>query len=126
MVTFFAAIILLVVSYFTYGKYVEKIFGVKENRKTPAYTLADGLDYVPMGKQRNSLIQLLNIAGVGPIFGPIMGALYGPVAFLWIVFGAIFAGAVHDYLTGMISLRNRGAHLPELAGACRNVSRQSL
>jgi len=116
MITFFAAIILLVVSYFTYGKYVEKVFGVKENRKTPAYTLADGLDYVPMGKQRNSLIQLLNIAGVGPIFGPIMGALYGPVAFLWIVFGAIFAGAVHDYLTGMISLRNRGAHLPELAG----------
>ncbi|MCR2821599.1 carbon starvation CstA family protein [Lederbergia panacisoli] len=116
MITFFAAIILLVVSYFTYGKYVEKVFGMKETRKTPAYTLADGLDYVPMGKQRNSLIQLLNIAGVGPIFGPIMGALYGPVAFLWIVFGAIFAGAVHDYLTGMISLRNRGAHLPELAG----------
>ena len=78
--------------------------------------MGDGLDYVPMGKQRNSLIQLLNIAGVGPIFGPIMGALYGPVAFLWIVFGSIFAGAVHDYLTGMISLRNRGAHLPELAG----------
>ncbi|HEY4551918.1 MAG TPA: carbon starvation CstA family protein [Bacillaceae bacterium] len=116
MVTFFAAIILLIVSYFTYGKYVEKVFGVKEERKTPAYTMGDGLDYVPMGKQRNSLIQLLNIAGVGPIFGPIMGALYGPVAFLWIVFGSIFAGAVHDYLTGMISLRNRGAHLPELAG----------
>lgn len=116
MITFFAAIILLIVSYFTYGKYVEKVFGMKEERQTPAYTMADGLDYVPMGKQKNSLIQLLNIAGVGPIFGPIMGALYGPVAFLWIVFGAIFAGAVHDYLTGMISLRNRGAHLPELAG----------
>lgn len=116
MITFFVAIGLLIVSYFTYGKYVEKVFGMKEERATPAYTMSDGLDYVPMGKQRNSLIQLLNIAGVGPIFGPIMGALYGPVAFLWIVFGAIFAGAVHDYLTGMISLRNRGAHLPELAG----------
>ncbi|MFK2824572.1 carbon starvation CstA family protein [Bacillus sp. B190/17] len=116
MFTFIAAIILLIVSYFTYGKYVEKVFGVKQERKTPAYTLADGVDYVPMDKKKNSLIQLLNIAGVGPIFGPIMGALYGPVAFIWIVFGAIFAGAVHDYLTGMISLRNRGAHLPELAG----------
>ncbi len=116
MITFLVAIALLFISYFTYGKYVEKVFGVKQERKTPAYTMGDGLDYVPMGKQRNSLIQLLNIAGVGPIFGPIMGALYGPVAFLWIVLGAIFAGAVHDYLTGMISLRNRGAHLPELAG----------
>src|SRR5699024_5221957 len=69
-----------------------------------------------MNTSKNSLIQLLNIAGVGPIFGPIMGALFGPVAFLWIVFGAIFAGAVHDYLTGMISIRNKGAHIPELAG----------
>src|SRR5699024_6644842 len=83
---------------------------------TPAYTHSDGVDYVPMNTRKNSLIQLLNIAGVGPIFGPIMGALYGPVAFIWIVLGAIFAGGVHDYLTGMISIRNRGAHLPELAG----------
>ena len=116
MITFLVSIVLLVVAYFTYGKYVEKVFGVKEERKTPAYTMADGVDYVPMSKNKNSLIQLLNIAGVGPIFGPIMGALYGPVAFLWIVLGAIFAGAVHDYLTGMISLRNKGAHLPDLAG----------
>ncbi|WP_144511752.1 carbon starvation protein A [Bacillus sp. FJAT-22090] len=116
MYTFLGSIVLLVIAYFTYGKYVEKVFGVKEKRKTPAYTMADGVDYVPMTKNKNSLIQLLNIAGVGPIFGPIMGALYGPVAFLWIVLGAIFAGAVHDYLTGMISLRNKGAHLPELAG----------
>lgn len=116
LITFFVSIAILIAAYFTYGKYVEKVFGMQEKRSTPAYTLADGQDYVPMGKQKNSLIQLLNIAGVGPIFGPIMGALYGPVAFLWIVFGAIFAGAVHDYLTGMISLRNRGAHLPELAG----------
>ncbi|MFB1082918.1 carbon starvation protein A [Jeotgalibacillus sp. JSM ZJ347] len=116
MVTFLVAIAILIVGYFTYGKFVEKIFGVKEERMTPAYANADGVDYVPMDTKRNSMIQLLNIAGVGPIFGPIMGALYGPVAFLWIVFGCIFAGAVHDYLTGMISIRNRGAHLPELAG----------
>ncbi|MCG7336661.1 carbon starvation protein A [Sporosarcina sp. ACRSM] len=116
MITFFLAIVLLVAAYFTYGKFIEKLFGPIESRKTPAYANADGVDYVPMGKQKNALIQLLNIAGTGPIFGPIMGALFGPVAFLWIVFGAIFAGAVHDYLTGMISIRNRGAHIPELAG----------
>ncbi|MFD1173578.1 carbon starvation CstA family protein [Oceanobacillus picturae] len=116
MYTFLAGILLLIIGYFTYGKIVEKIFGVKEERDTPAYTSSDGVDYMPMSTPRNSLIQLLNIAGVGPIFGPIMGALYGPVAFIWIVLGCIFAGAVHDYLTGMISIRNRGAHLPELAG----------
>ncbi|WP_165999375.1 carbon starvation protein A [Bacillus sp. Cs-700] len=116
MYTFLAGIALLIIGYFTYGKFVEKVFGIKEARQTPAYTHQDGVDYLPMNTKKNSLIQLLNIAGVGPIFGPILGALYGPVAFLWIVFGCIFAGAVHDYLTGMISIRNRGAHLPELAG----------
>lgn len=116
MITFFGAIALLVVAYFTYGKLIEKIFNPADARKTPAYANADGVDYVPMGKQKNALIQLLNIAGTGPIFGPIMGALFGPVAFIWIVVGAIFAGGVHDYLTGMISIRNRGAHIPELAG----------
>jgi len=116
MITFLLAVALLVLAYFTYGKYVEKVFGPKNDRPTPAYSNQDGVDYVPMGKQKNAMIQLLNIAGTGPIFGPIMGALYGPVAFIWIVVGAIFAGAVHDYLTGMISIRNRGAHIPELAG----------
>lgn len=116
MITFLLSIAILIVGYFTYGKFVEKVFGVNDDRITPAMNQGDGVDYAPMGTKRNSLIQLLNIAGVGPIFGPIMGALYGPVAFIWIVFGAIFAGAVHDYLTGMISIRNRGAHLPELAG----------
>ncbi|WP_114165129.1 carbon starvation protein A [Exiguobacterium sp. TNDT2] len=115
MVTFFLALGLLLLGYLVYGRYVEKTFGIKEERTTPAYASQDGIDYVPMGTKRNSMIQLLNIAGVGPIFGPIMGALYGPVAFLWIVLGSIFAGAVHDYLTGMISLRNNGAHLPQLA-----------
>ncbi|WP_079525537.1 carbon starvation CstA family protein [Halobacillus hunanensis] len=116
MITFIVSIALLIIGYFTYGKYVEKVFGLNTERETPAYTHSDGVDYLPMSDKKNSLIQLLNIAGVGPIFGPILGALYGPVAFIWIVFGAIFAGAVHDYLTGMISIRNRGAHLPELAG----------
>ncbi len=116
MYTFLAGIVLLIVGYFTYGKVVEKIFGIKEERRTPAFTHEDGVDYLPMNTKKNSLIQLLNIAGVGPIFGPILGALYGPVAFFWIVIGCIFGGAVHDYLTGMISIRNRGAHLPELAG----------
>lgn len=115
MYTFLAGIVLLIIGYFTYGKFVERVFGVKEERATPAYVNSDGVDYLPMSTAKNSLIQLLNIAGTGPVFGPIMGALYGPVAFIWIVIGCIFAGAVHDYLTGMISIRNRGAHLPELA-----------
>ncbi len=115
MITFFISIILLIVGYFTYGKYIDKMFGPKNDRPTPAYAQKDDVDYLPLNTRKNSLIQLLNIAGVGPIFGPIMGALYGPVAFIWIVIGSIFAGAVHDYLTGMISIRNKGAHLPELA-----------
>ncbi len=116
LITFFASLIILVIGYFTYGKFVEKVFGVDNTRKTPAITNRDNVDYVPMKKQNNAMIQLLNIAGTGPIFGPIMGALFGPVAFIWIVVGSIFAGGVHDYLTGMISIRNKGAHIPELAG----------
>lgn len=116
MITFIVSIILLIVGYFKYGKYIDRMFGTKDDRPTPAYDQQDNVDYLPMKTSSNSLIQLLNIAGVGPIFGPIMGALYGPVAFIWIVVGCIFAGAVHDYLTGMISIRNKGAHLPELAG----------
>lgn len=116
MITFILSIVLLVVGYFTYGKFVERVFVADRKRQTPAFSMRDDIDYVPMTTTRNSLIQLLNIAGVGPIFGPILGALYGPVAFVWIVIGCIFAGAVHDYLTGMISIRNHGAHLPQLAG----------
>ncbi|ANZ34517.1 carbon starvation CstA family protein [Staphylococcus carnosus] len=115
MITFIVSIILLIVGYFTYGRYIDKMFGPKQTRPTPAYNQRDNVDYLPMKTSSNSLIQLLNIAGVGPIFGPIMGALYGPVAFIRIGVGCIFAGAVHDYLTGMISIRNKGAHLPELA-----------
>lgn len=116
MITFLCGILILIGGYFVYGRWVERQFGVKPARRTPAHAQADGVDYVPMGRRRNALIQLLNIAGVGPIFGPIMGALYGPAAFIWIAIGAVFAGAVHDYLIGMISIRQRGKHLPELAG----------
>lgn len=116
MITFITCIILLIVGYIFYGKIVEKNFEPNDQRITPAYANEDGVDFVPMNKNKNAMVQLLNIAGTGPIFGPIMGALYGPVAFIWIVVGTIFAGMVHDYLTGMISIRNRGAHIPELAG----------
>lgn len=107
MITFLASIALLLLGYYLYGHFVEKTFGIDITRPTPAITSKDDVDFVPMGRNRNVLIQLLNISGVGPIFGPILGALYGPIAFLWIVLGAIFAGAVHDYLTGMISIRNK-------------------
>lgn len=115
MYSFIGGIVLLILGYVFYSKVIIKNFGVEPERRTPAHVLEDGSDYVPMSKTKNWLIQLLNIAGTGPIFGPIMGALYGPVAFIWIVIGNIFGGAVHDYYLGMISLRNNGAHLPELA-----------
>ncbi|MDH2273425.1 carbon starvation CstA family protein [Moraxella porci] len=116
MLWFFFCIAVLLVGYFIYGKVVEKIFVINPNKNTPAYTMADGVDYVPMSKTKIWLIQLLNIAGTGPIFGPILGALYGPVAMLWIVLGCIFAGAVHDYMCGMLSVRNGGASMPYLTG----------
>lgn len=116
MITFIASILLLIVGYIVYGKVVERIFGINDKNPTPAYTSNDGLDYMPMSWWKASLIQLLNIAGTGPIFGAIMGALYGPVAFIWIVIGCIFAGAVHDYFSGMISLRHNGAQFPAIVG----------
>ena len=115
MITFFSAIILLLLGYFLYSKIIEKLVNINSKAKTPAFASQDGIDFVPMSQPRNSLINLLNIAGTGPIFGPILAALYGPVALLWIVFGCIFAGAVHDFLLGIISLRNNGATLPMLA-----------
>ena len=116
MITFFIALAVLILGYFIYGKLVEKVFGVDPQRATPATTMADGVDYVPMKPWRIFLIQFLNIAGVGPIIGAIMGAQFGTASFLWIVLGSIFAGAVHDYLAGMISLRDKGASLPEIHG----------
>lgn len=116
MISFIVALILLVGGYFVYGKLVERVFGVDSNRPTPAITKADGIDYIAMPTWRVFLIQFLNIAGLGPIFGAIMGILFGPAAYLWIVFGTIFAGAVHDYLSGMMSLRRDGMSLPEIVG----------
>lgn len=116
MITFFIALAVLIIGYLIYGKIIEKLFGADPKRETPAITMADGVDYVPMKPWRIFLIQFLNIAGVGPIIGAIMGAQFGTASFLWIVLGSIFAGAVHDYLSGMISLRNKGASLPEIHG----------
>ncbi|MBO7457436.1 MAG: carbon starvation protein A [Paludibacteraceae bacterium] len=116
MITFIIALVLLVVGFFTYGVLVEKIFGVEPDRKTPALTKTDGVDFVPMAPWRIFLVQFLNIAGLGPIFGAIMGIFYGPAAFLWIVFGTIFAGGVHDYLSGMLSIRKGGVSLPNIIG----------
>ena len=116
MLWFLTCVAALIGGYFIYGAFVEKVFGINENRQTPAHTKADGVDYVPMSTKKVYLVQLLNIAGVGPIFGPIMGALYGPAAMLWIVIGCIFAGAVHDYFSGMLSVRNGGASVPTITG----------
>lgn len=116
MLTFLSSIVLLLAGYFIYSKVVEKVFIINDNRQTPAYTKTDGMDYVPMSWWRGWLIQLLNIAGLGPIFGAIAGALYGPVAFIWIVIGCIFAGGVHDYFSGMLSLKHGGAQFPTLVG----------
>ena len=116
MITFIIALILLVVGFFSYGVLVEKIFGIEPDKQTPALTNTDGVDFVPRSSWRIFLVQFLNIAGLGPIFGAIMGIFFGPAAFLWIVFGTIFAGGVHDYLSGMLSIRKGGASLPEIVG----------
>ncbi|WP_406663119.1 carbon starvation protein A [Gallaecimonas sp. GXIMD1310] len=113
---FLLGVALLLSGYFIYGKFIEKTFGAKPERQTPAIANNDGVDYVPMSTKKVYLVQLLNIAGLGPIFGPILGALYGPTALLWIVFGSIFAGAVHDYFSGMLSVRAGGASVPTVVG----------
>lgn len=116
MITFVAALVALILGYLIYGAFVERVFGADGQRKTPCYTCQDGVDYLPMPTWKVYLIQFLNIAGTGPIFGAIMGILYGPAAYLWIVLGSIFGGAVHDYLSGMISMRKNGMSLPEIVG----------
>ena len=116
MISFLLSLLALVAGYIIYGKFVEKTFGVDDNIKTPAETMQDGVDFVPMSWPKIFLIQFLNIAGLGPIFGAISGALWGPAAFLWIVFGCIFAGAVHDFFTGILSIRNNGANVPDIVG----------
>ncbi|MCR5066316.1 MAG: carbon starvation protein A [Bacteroidales bacterium] len=116
MLTFILSIVLLLLGYFLYSKFIEKLIGVDPNRRTPAVEHPDGVDYVPMKPWRIFLIQFLNIAGVGPICGAIMGAQFGTASFLWIVFGCIFAGAVHDFIAGFVSIRMDGASLPEIHG----------
>ena len=115
MITFIVSLLALVLGYFLYGRFVEKVFG-PDDRVTPAVAKADNVDFIVLPGWKVFMIQFLNIAGTGPIFGAIMGAKFGPAAYLWIVLGCIFAGAVHDYLTGMLSMRNGGAGQPELIG----------
>ena len=111
---FIIGIIVLIVGYLVYGKIVDKTFGADDSLETPATRLEDGVDFVPMSWPKIFLIQFLNIAGLGPIFGAVQGALFGPVAFIWIALGSIFAGGVHDYLSGMLSLRHDGQSISEI------------
>ena len=127
MVSFFICLAILVCGYLTYGKVVDNIFS-PDDRETPAVAINDGVDYVVMPQWKLFLVQLLNIAGLGPIFGALSGAMWGPVVFLWITFGTVFAGAVHDYFSGMLSERNNGASISEvtgiyLGGTMKNVMR---
>ena len=115
MISLILSFVVLVVGYLVYGKVVEKVFG-PDDRKTPAYAKQDGVDFIPMPTWKAFLVQLLNIAGTGPIFGALMGACFGPVVFLWIILGSVLAGGVHDYMAGMISERYDGASIAELSG----------
>lgn len=116
MITFAICLVVLVASYFLYGKLLDRVVGIDPAADVPSKTHYDGVDYIPLPRWRIFLVQLLNIAGTGPIFGAILGACYGPVAFLWITLGGIFMGAMHDYLAGVISLRNEGRSLPQIIG----------
>ncbi len=114
MYTLVISILALILGYFLYGKFIEKVFGASSKIQTPAIRLADGVDYIPMKPWRIFTIQFLNIAGLGPIFGAILGAAYGPISYVWIVLGCIFMGSVHDYFSGMISIRDNGMSIPDI------------
>ncbi len=116
MISFLISILALIAGYLLYGRFVERVFGPDPARRTPAYAKTDGVDFIPMPGWKVFMIQFLNIAGTGPIFGAIMGAKFGPSSYLWIVLGCIFAGAVHDYLSGMLSVRGGGVGYPEIIG----------
>lgn len=116
MISLILSILALIIGYFVLSNLSEKIFGVDKNRKTPAITMADGVDFVPLPVWKIFLIQFLNIAGLGPIFGAVAGAMWGPVAFLWIVLGTLFAGGVHDYFSGMLSVKHNGESITEISG----------
>ena len=116
MISFFVCLAILIIGYFLYSKFVERVFGPEFDRKTPAMLHPDGVDYMPMKTWKSFLVQLLNIAGLGPIFGALSGAIWGPSVYLWIVFGTLLAGGVHDFLSGMLSVRNDGASISEIVG----------
>lgn len=116
MISFTCCLIFLIGGYFLYGRFIERVFGIEPDRQTPAYARQDGVDYVPMSTWRVFMVQFLNIAGLGPIFGAIMGAKFGVASFLWIALGTVFAGATHDFIAGMLSLRQGGESLPEIVG----------
>ena len=126
MITFLLCVVALIVGYYVYGTFVEKVFGPNEANRTPAMANPDGIDYVPISKPKAFLIQLLNIAGLGPIFGAISGALWGPSVYLWIVFGTLLGGGVHDYLSGMLSVRNDGASITEITGKYLGSTMQNI
>jgi len=116
MITFLLSLTALIAGFLLYGKFTERFFGADDSKPTPAISIADQIDYIPMPTWKTFTIEFLNIAGLGPIFGAILGAMYGPMAYIWIVFGCIFIGAVHDYFSGMLSVRNNGASIPEIVG----------
>ncbi len=116
MITFLICFAVLVGAYFIYGRYLERTIGADPDREPPCRSRYDGVDYLPLPKWKTFLIQLLNIAGLGPIFGALLGAMYGPVAFLWITLGGILIGGLHDYVSGMISMKMGGLSLPEIVG----------
>ena len=116
MITFIIALAALVVGYLFYGRFVERVIGYDYSKPTPAISHPDGVDYLPLPTWKVYMIQFLNIAGLGPIFGAIMGAKFGTASYLWIVFGTIFAGAVHDFVSAMMSLAHDGESLPEIIG----------
>ncbi len=126
MISFVLSIVALILGYMFYGKLVEKIFGMDDSRETPATTMADGVDFVPVKTGKAFLIQFLNIAGLGPIFGAVAGAYWGPSAFLWIVLGSIFAGATHDYFAGMLSVRHSGETVGEIVGHYLGTSAKNV
>ena len=126
MVTFSAALALLILGYIVYGGFVNRVFGPDPKRTTPAVDMNDGVDYMPMPTWKIFMIQFLNIAGLGPIFGAIMGAQFGTASYLWIVIGTLFAGAVHDFFSGCLSIRNNGANLPELIGKYLGMSAKTV
>lgn len=116
MITFFISIVVLLLGYLFYSRIIERIQGIDPKRETPAYSMKDGVDYLPLPWWKIFMIQFLNIAGLGPIFGAVAGAMWGPVAFLWIALGSVFAGAVHDYFSGMLSVKHKGLSITEIVG----------